>query len=134
MDSWQETLDKLDKLDEYKNIDLKYWKNIFSLVDSGHIDSWAYRVMHNNFKKNKFTLVPYTNYIVNQGFGRYATNTKFSKTKFRQNNSAKQIFIKFQKNVDTECDMWMTLNHFNYTFRRKLYSKFVRLKHMLKET
>ena len=53
-----------------------YWKHVYNLVESGKINSWAYRWMMTSWLNNGVNVVPTKNLIRNVGVDNKATHTK----------------------------------------------------------
>jgi len=52
-----------------------YWKSIFNKTNAGVYDAWDYRWLYSNWTRNRLTIVPSSNLVINVGFGQDATHT-----------------------------------------------------------
>lgn len=82
MESWKKLrktnwLGKI--LDNY--IATLYWRMIFDLVNTGKIDSWAYRWTYSAMLAKGLTIIPNRNLVSNVGVGESATHTKKNERK-----------------------------------------------------
>lgn len=53
-----------------------YWKHIFELVQEGRRDSWGYRWMLSNWRKNALAIYSKTSLVQNIGYGKDSTHTR----------------------------------------------------------
>lgn len=91
-----------------------YWCHIFSKLNAGKLNSWAYRWMLSCWKMNGLSLVPPCNLIENIGEGIDATHTK-DKNKFLGVISTE---MKIEDNYskifhDLEMDRWIEDNFYS---------------------
>lgn len=108
-----------------------YWKGIFSKVASGEIDSWAYRWLYSNAIRDKKTITPNANLVLNRGFGNDATHTNDNKLPWwlpREIEGMNLQDVISGLEFDEIADGWMEKNHFRtgilQNTRKKIYDVF----------
>lgn len=95
----------------------------------GKLDSWAIRWCFNQFSNNQFSIFPSYSKVVSIGFGRNATNTKFS-DKFNTNlDKGDKTSFKFDKNYEKNIKI---INEFAEKFSFKNRSFYKIKEHMIK--
>ena len=116
---------------EWKNIFLdrtekRYWRQIFGLVYSKKIDSWAYPWTACNWFHGKLSIAPNVNLVSNIGFGQEGTHTK-SEKHYAANlptYTIGHIRHPIEIKCDKDADRRDFLNHFggkNMKLPRSLY-------------
>lgn len=109
------------------NFSIFIWRRTFRKVYNRQIDSWAYRWMWSNWKKNRLHLVSNSNFVQNRGTGLDATHTKgliFQKTFEKPHKNWKNEWP--QPQLDAKADLWMEKNHFRTNLSSYLASFFLR--------
>ena len=109
----------------------KYWEKIFTEASTGKIDSWAYRWLYSNLLRNKKTLIPNANLVLNRGFGEGATHTNDTFLPWWLPREIENIEIESNfagVQFDKNADEWMENFHFRTSrfqeLRARLYLKF----------
>ena len=132
-DRWEDYLSDLNTFPElewkwpagqWSRSERMYWRNIFSSVAHGKVDSWAYRWMYSNWKRQRWTLTPNKNLTLNLGFGLGATHTTDSllpwwlPTSISANFEMKELSGTVYP--DKKADAWVSKNHFRTAFIHQL--------------
>ena len=110
-----------------------YWRGVFKATSDGLVDTWDYRWLYSNWKRNRLTVLPNSNLVLNIGFGEMATHTKdlpwWLPDAF--DNSFKVDSVTSKVVRDEIADHWMERNHFrstiNLQIRRELSKRLPRL-------
>jgi hypothetical protein len=94
-----------------------YWSEIFKATSEGLVDTWDYRWLYSNWKRNRLTVLPNSNLVLNIGFGEMATHTKDQPWWLPDNidNSYKVRSLASKVARDKTADDWMECNHFRST-------------------
>lgn len=105
----------------------RYWKKIFSRVDAGKVDSWAYVWQYHVWLQSGLNIIPERNLVENIGFGERATHTS-SEEKGR---AAERIEMPLQHPPfmirHREADRYTQENHFESTLLERLIRKVRRI-------
>lgn len=136
-DRWDEYLEDLSEFPKnpfLRNFDFNmtitekiYWRTIFRDVHRGKVDSWAYRWLYSNFKRQRLTVVPNKNLVVNLGYGKNATHTT------DENNPwwlpieiSKEFKLDFDYDslkIGLHQDDWMRKSHFRVGFWQQVRAR-----------
>jgi hypothetical protein len=102
------------------------WKKILKSVYKGEIDSWAYRWMWTNWKKERLHLVFNINLVSNIGFGVNSTHTKEKLPNLVYFVKSETFELAFEREpyYDKSADKWMEHN----VFKTDLVSRLVFLR------
>lgn len=117
----------------------RYWDEIFKVTSEGLVDTWDYRWLYSNWKRNRLTVLPNSNLVLNIGFGELATHTKDLPwwLPVTIDNSFKVTTTTPNIIRDKRADNWMERNHFRSTVRlqvrRELSKKLPWLAHQYKK-
>jgi hypothetical protein len=140
-DRWNDYLEDLKKFpdedftinnDYWNSLRKQYWTDVFQSVSSGLTDSWAYRWEYSNFLRDRMTIYPMRNLVLNRGFGQNATHTTDSNDPWWH---PKEISTDFRYSGvgnlmerDHLADEWVSDNHYRIKFwsifRNALYLRF----------
>jgi GR25 family glycosyltransferase involved in LPS biosynthesis len=102
------------------------WKKILKSVYRNEIDSWAYRWMWTNWKKDRLHLVFNISLVSNIGFGVNSTHTKKKLPNMVYSANSKSLELTFKQvpRYDKSADKWMERN----VFKTDLVSRLVFLR------
>ena len=106
----------------------RYWKKVFEATLRGKYDAWDYRWLYSNWKRQRLTIVPNSNLVINVGFGEGATHTHDSnlpwwlpreiENSFKLNAAPSSILR------DERADRWTEENHYRTKVDQQLKSAF----------
>jgi len=71
--------------------DARYWRDVFSRVYAGRIDTWDYQLTLALWTRRMLSIIPQTNLVTNIGFGTDATHTTLA-TKFANMSTGNMEF------------------------------------------
>jgi len=106
----------------------KYWTKIFKDTSNGKYDAWDYRWLYSNWKRQRLTVVPNANLVVNIGFGAGATHTHDSRVPWWLPREIQESFevasIPSLCLRDIRADHWMEKNHFRINITQQVRASF----------
>ena len=102
----------------------KYWIKIFKDTKNGKYDAWDYRWLYSNWKRQRLTVVPNANLVLNIGFGAGATHTHNLNLPWWLPSEIQESFEILRTPGlhlrDVLADNWMEENHFRIKIRQQV--------------
>lgn len=119
---------KKENMKNIRNFNLKNSYNFYSQIErnfNNKINTWAIFWYYNIFKKNKLCVYPKTNLVINTGFDKHATNTRFINNLFKNKKLDKVNKLNFffnklcveNENILKKIKFKMKLNKYELIFK-----------------